>query len=804
MVPGQQVRVLSICGRLLVIQHKHTSPKGSNVLYWNMLFSQELCGFINKDGNIGSVYKNASREVDIVCCALVLDVKTRQKVPCILLRLLKKMTYKYLLYSLDASKSARLHIELSLPYELCSDISILQGPTLVWSHEDKVFYTSSEVGGVKEVPISLSVNIVGELPLRQRRIGVLGSKLEDKTRTNFVLHLLEDGRNFAGTCLIPEAYSSVIRTLVVISTEETNGSLRSTVLAATSKKQLVRFENGLPEDVCILPYEGPQSIRTVHVGNGGCIIAIVFDHGNVCVVWNDGFKVAGCWTGVRSLLVDDFLGCGSEQILLIFEDPDEEVLGRFLLTDLCGVHYSCGGPESEDRRDVAPENTLQTVKALDSRLQSGVVFLQQIQRELSVKERVLQRSVTALTDLAANTEHIPPPPQQEGLVCLWDEESEEDEAMEMEPGERSPEVLKLWQRVFGEKLVFGVLLSANTHSSETVTGFVLLEPSGAVVQSSCKTLPYPVLHSSSDLEPPASKRRAPPGGSKDFRPPQTAVMIATDLAPLLTSSRISCSILLHLPASKPGPTVHQCGQVSVDVKDVLQGALQPHLLTDCTVISEDSAEDILSMLAALDSWLFSVESVDHTLVDVPRWTKDRFSAESVGVIPQVLLIKNTHPSSPMVLHWEPSGPFQALLRVHCRGQLAVLHFLDSLCDFLPASHHIRSLCSSTPRGCGRSSARLLEKELWVVKEGVASLLHVRQEDEGQPSTASRESASPEKLRLFREEWHRERKKSSRILCPLVDVSQYRSLLGTLIETQLEGDIAALLETWGHDARNIVD
>lgn len=53
-------------------------------------------------------------------------------------------------------------------------------------------------------------------------------------------------------------------------------------------------------------------------------------------------QVAACWTDVRLLLVDDFVGTGSEQVLLLFEELDsaEGMPGKFLLTDLRGVSYS--------------------------------------------------------------------------------------------------------------------------------------------------------------------------------------------------------------------------------------------------------------------------------------------------------------------------------------------------------------------------------------------------------------------------------------------------------------------------------
>ncbi|KAL7881203.1 hypothetical protein AOLI_G00080510 [Acnodon oligacanthus] len=814
MAPEQQIRITSLCGSLFVFQCRRTSPKGCEITFWRMAFSQDSGGFFNKDGRINSVYKSASRDVDLVHCTSAVDIKTRQKVPCILLRQRKKASqgFKYMLYSLDGSTSAKLHVELVLPFEIDDHVLIFCGPTLVWSHEDRVFYTSSELGGVVEVPVRLDVNFIGELPLCQRRIGILGLEKQstgEATRGNKVLlYLLEDGRTFSGMCLLPEAYSSVVRCMTVLSAKEADGLLRSTILAATCRTQLVHFENGLPEDVCVLPYEHPRDIRIVHVGDGGCIIAVVFDHGNVCAVWKDSFKIAACWTGVSNLLVDDFVGCGSEQILLLFEDAAKEVLGEFLLTDLCGVRYSCGRVESEDlnQSDPAQENVVLTVKALDSRLQSGLAFLQELQRDLSVKERVLQQSVTALADLVSDREHVPPLPQQEGLVCLWDEESEEEEEenvpnekMQLEIEERPPEVRRFWHRVVGESLILGVLFTPNTDTSEeNVTASVLLEPSGgvaaSVVQSQSKTLPYPELLSTAALDPPAAKRsRMPSGGFEAHRPPQLAVLTVTDLTPLLTSSRVTCSILLHSPTSKPGPAVHQCGRVSLDVKDVLQGALQPRLLTDCSIDSDESREDLLSLLAAFEPWLFLIQSPEHTVVDVSVWLVDRLGAKPVGVSPQYLLVKSTQPSSALLFHWQPCGPFRALLRVHGSGQFAVLRFLDSLCEFLPASHNIQPLRSSARQGGSRDPASFLGREIRTLKEGVASLLRDGQDGQRFGGGAWRDSASPEWLHRCREEWQREQERSSRVLHPLVDASQYRRLVDSLIQKQLDGDIAALVE-----------
>lgn len=294
----QPLHMVTLHGDLLIFQCKHPNSRSSEIIFWRVSFNRGSGTFLNKDDKITTMYENTSRAVSIVHCTAVVNVKTRQRALCILLRLHRKGSqgFKYMLYSLSSRTSAKLHVEFSLPYEMGKDVSIFHGPTLVWSHQDIVFYTSAETGSVKEVPIHLKVNFLGELPLSRRPIAVLGlqkmteeemgNDVEDKT----VLYFLEDGKTFSADCLLPSAYSLVVRCMLVLSAKEVDGSLRSTVIAATCRRQLVWFENGLPDEVCLLPYEEPRSIRTVHTGSG-CLIVVVFEHGNVCAVWKDTFKV---------------------------------------------------------------------------------------------------------------------------------------------------------------------------------------------------------------------------------------------------------------------------------------------------------------------------------------------------------------------------------------------------------------------------------------------------------------------------------------------------------------------------------
>lgn len=54
-------------------------------------------------------------------------------------------------------------------------------------------------------------------------------------------------------------------------------------------------------------------------------------------------QMASQWSDVSSVHVDDFLGCGTDQMLLVFKDDGEanrRPLERFLLTDLCGISFA--------------------------------------------------------------------------------------------------------------------------------------------------------------------------------------------------------------------------------------------------------------------------------------------------------------------------------------------------------------------------------------------------------------------------------------------------------------------------------
>lgn len=288
--------MVTLMGEVLVFHCKYSTSKSSEVTFWRTSFREDLGVFSNNDDKKVILFKSTSRGVNIVKCGTAVNIKTGQKVPLVLLKICKKGAFKYMLLSLSITNKADIHVEFSLPYELDGVVSVLRGPTLLWSHQDIIFYTSSQTDGVREVPFCMKVIFVGDLPLNHNNLVVLGSPVVQKQQIKTdmdnkpALYFIEDGRTFRGDCLIPDIYHSVVSCLMVLNVKEINGALRSSLVAATSRKQLVYFENGLPEEMCVLPFEDPQSIRTIQTGTD-CLIIISFKHGNVCAVWKETFMV---------------------------------------------------------------------------------------------------------------------------------------------------------------------------------------------------------------------------------------------------------------------------------------------------------------------------------------------------------------------------------------------------------------------------------------------------------------------------------------------------------------------------------
>ncbi|XP_030613714.1 Fanconi anemia group B protein isoform X2 [Archocentrus centrarchus] len=751
---------LSHCGKTISFHCKRASgtndSEGSELIFCCLSFEREGNSFLKAADGAAVISRKRLARVDIVKCKCVTDAKKRATAPCILVitKSEKRGSFQYSLLTLNSSNQLEPCIEFRLPYQMKEDVSILQGPTVLWSHEGGIFYTSLQAGGVAQVPIHFSHSVVGELPLHKGQVFVLGlQNLPEESTNQTLVYFVEDGQVFDGSMVLPQPYISITQCISVVVADRVDGVLKCDVVAATTNRQLVYFENGMVTDVCQLPFEQPENIQVVNTGRCGYLFVVSFREGHVCTVWKETFQIAALWSGVCSIHVDDFVGCGTDQMLLVFKDRFIALEG-FLITDLCGISYSHGlDTEAPKTSPPPPENYLLTLQALESRLQSGLTVLQELQREVTVKESVLQQSVKALTDVVLERETVLTQHEQEGLIALWDSDDEsknkalDDKIQDVPAVSSKPQIDKLWHRTTEGRMVVGVILTTDSSAPVTSVSLSILTDTGqcsrpAVIQTQSQMfwLPAPCSSPSSSSssfsartfpEPPAKKSKQHNANSTDdLNTRRVAVTAVTKLTPLLNSGRVKCHVMLHYVqttdafslVSNQRPAVLHCGQVDLDIHN----DLQTELLKTPQLITDEVREDLLSLLAVLDHWVFHIDSPEYSLGDINGWIQKRVGCKKIEVSPQYLILNSSGPSALTLLHWRQITPFQGELHVHSR-QLQMLQFLDLLLAYLPDSCSVQPVKGTGGQDASKMFAQALEKELVSLRE-CASLL-LGEEDE---------------------------------------------------------------------------
>lgn len=364
--------LLSLAGEVLVLETRRAAAgRGAaaraarSLLFSRHAFSREENAFVKaSDGAavIGgggaaaaaaaSAAAGSQQHVDVVKCERALNARRRAAAPCVLVsqRADGAEGVRYSLRTLCCSSgSLEPDLEFELPGPIAEDVFILRGPAALWGHAGSVFCASPRGAEVRRLPLRLSHLVVGELPHRRGDQAFVLGLAEGRT----LGCLVESGRVFDGDALLPPPYVAVTRCISVLSAERAEGDgrpLGCSLVAATRHQQLVRFEGGVARATCQLPFrEQPERVQQVDAGRHGGLLVVSSQWGHVCAVWRDSFTLAAQWSGVGSVHVDDFLGCGSDQMLLVFEgdgtaSSSRRPLERFLLTDLCGISYSVRPP----------------------------------------------------------------------------------------------------------------------------------------------------------------------------------------------------------------------------------------------------------------------------------------------------------------------------------------------------------------------------------------------------------------------------------------------------------------------------
>ncbi|KAK7939226.1 hypothetical protein WMY93_002552 [Mugilogobius chulae] len=680
-----QHHLVSSRGKLISF-HKQvpsrTDSDRGNVFFSRRSFKREDNLFLNEANGLAVIARSKGSNVEIIKCKCVLHTQKRLIVPCILVvkNAKKSDGFHYSLLFLSNSNQLEPCFKFNLPYRLTEDVFILEGPTVLWIHAGHVWCTSSQAE-VKQLPFQMSHTVIGELPLSKGSfvLGLQNVLESDQDVTSQICgYFIQDGQMFDGNLILPHPYISITCAHLVLTALQVDDALKISSVVATSNQQLLYVVNSVVKDVCQLPFVQPEGIQLVNTGRNGFLFVITFNDNRVCAVWKETFTVASEWSGVNSVLVDDFLGIGTDQILLFFKETNATDLpSDFLITDLCGVSYSSVRTDELMKPPcVHPENYFFTIQALESRLLIGFKVLEELQREEKAKDKVIQQSLLSLTDDCTRTNPVVAPLEQESLVTLWDcdetkEDIENDKMQDLLTMPSNPQVDKLWHRVTGDQLVVGVILT--TVNSGPVSGlslFILTEtsqssmPSAIQTQSQvfwlpalsppmpCTTPPsassYASSYASSSCTEPTAKRSRQQHiveTSHDLSTGRLAVTALAALTPLLNSGRVKCHVLLHYaptgdgfgPASNQTPAILHCGQLVLD----LHSNLQLQLVSNLEDNTDKSRENLLSLMGLLGYWKFHIDSPDYSLGDIVDWIQKRVDCKRIDVSPQHLLINST-------------------------------------------------------------------------------------------------------------------------------------------------------------------
>uniref|UniRef100_H2TF09 FA complementation group B n=1 Tax=Takifugu rubripes TaxID=31033 RepID=H2TF09_TAKRU len=677
-----------------------------------------------------------SSRADILTCKCVLNYQKRVKTPCILV--LKKgegeKNFQYSLFTLSSDR-LELCLEFRLPYELRENVRVLGGPAVMWRQAGDVCFISAQTGAVRRLPVQVQHCVFGELPLCKGNVFVIGGQELSSARcvSPNPGHFIESGHTFDGNMILPQPYISLTQCMLILSTEKTdcNKVVQSAVVVATSRQQLVYFENGVVKNACQLPFEQPNNIQLVDTGRSGSMFVISFQKGHACAVWKETFQIAEQWSNVDSVHVGDFLGCGTEQMLLIFKGHSVagQPLDKFLLTDLCGI--TC-----------AVRSVLYQLNLFMSYMHAAhdpvlnacfrEASLMKLQR-LCVFCVLLSHTSLLITGFSLSV--------QEGLIALWDcDEESKENALDGETAvvpavSSNPQLDRLWHRIFEDRLLVGVMLTTTSDANDSS------------VEIYCHPLSY------------GSLLRCQVARKRNF-PLELAVTAVTRLTPLLNSACVKCSVMLRY--IQKHDAFAPLSDLNVDIK------LLNILLFFCP---EEAKEDLLSLLTVLDHWVFLIDSPDYSLGDLESWIQKRFDCKRIELSHQYYYLDSPESSTSMLLHWCPISPF--------RGELSIkmLQFLDSFLNFLPVSCSIRPVKNTQGQTAAQTFSLVLEKEDKTSQEHEAP-----------------EPGSAMELQGWRELWQLDVEESRKRLHPLVDVGRYRSLMQRVNDVQQNVDLVALLDT----------
>ncbi|NXY65533.1 FANCB protein, partial [Callaeas wilsoni] len=871
MLLSEQDQFLSYNGEVLVFQlskprhAEEVDDKTMNLCVRRMAFNRDTKLFVQKSSGVFSMCASHSK-IEMICCSCTMDSRTGIILPCILMKKKKRNSVKYFLLLLHSSNQFEQSFYFKLDYELKEDIRLFAGPSVLWRHASKLFYISSSTCVVQSASVQLSSlvwtgEIVGEGTVV---LGIRTACLPETEDTHafsvsdraiwgceFFGYAIQTQKMLTGTCFMPHAYSRVVSSVYVCKSERLKEQLRISLVAITHKNQLIWFQNGVPKGVCELPYEKPCSVKPAVTSSKDLLFVVSFASGNCCAVQRrHSLQVASKWQKVKCVVVDDFIGSGSEQLLLLFkDDSNTDVLSTFKITDLGEVNYASGINYKPDTpaAEGLQENGLLTVRALETRLQAGWTSVRELQQHLELQKRVILESCRALIDLVEERTHILPNSKEvkcrrwarsllnsakpfEGLVSLWDDVENPPHSLSKETSLASkvPEHFteELWQRVVGDSLVVGVKLTESFYLSLSDVSLSLVMDQdfssiSPVVKCQSKIIKLnkafsALAVSSSQIEPPPKKMKLDLQSKNDLKkefPKRSSriqldgaktVTAVTSLSPLLAFHRVCCIVLLHArKQSHESDSLQQskmitvlCGKILLNLEDISIGRYSVKMLRDNSYCT-GSMEDILAVLAVSARFSFQIVSCDCTLTPVSSWLLGEMECTPFKECQDNMFCHKVGNVHGTIFNWTLKNPFEGVLTIFCRNLTVLFQCLHSLTRVLPPSCSVKLLRSGSKGVLTEQLALALEKEMLTLKNSLF-LKETKAENSltwGNESGKKINNASlaslldtEEGVQQFRKKLQNEREESVQSMNQTMNGALYQKIALKTAEAQLSSDM----------------
>ncbi|XP_043928459.1 Fanconi anemia group B protein isoform X2 [Protopterus annectens] len=849
-------KILAFNGEILIfkLSDARSAEKHNEeiVLYFSRMVFDTNTGKFFQHSTGHFCIEGQNMDTQLVFCGCTTDHRTGQILPCILLRKHKarKSVYEYLFLLVHDWSKVEKHLDFKLAYNIKDDVKLLPGPTVLWSHKETIFYTSSNTPTIISMPVQVTSltwagEIAGEdvlvlgtgkpvLPTEEHQI--INKADKDIWCCEFIGFSVKSKTLINGSCFLPHAYSKVVMCLFVWKARRAGSLIKTSVIAATCKKQLIWFQDGIPKDVCHLDVEDPCEIQMAKAGRGSCYFIVYFKCRRVCVVWKDNWQVVASWDQVKSVQVDDFLGVGTEQMLLLFEAPSHSAAccNAFRMTDLGDINYTSDLTFSEKEKpneNVTQDNCLSTIQALEARLQTGLAALQDLQHQLQLKEDILFTSCKALTDIVQGKKYVLPLAETDGLTSLWDEEG-----TVLHPPDQGPSsvldkwsscVEKIWQRTVENYWVVGVKLAnpGGMLLTDVSLSFLMVKEScsfPAVIQSfsrgtkllECATQ---LSHPHCQEETFAKKRKVElqdeqvlgnhfvGGTQSDICTVQpNTVTCVTDLLPLLACSRVHCVLLLHArkintlekSTSEGENLVLPCGRVSLNIEDLCSRKYSVNLLNSRQLPKDVAMEDFFAIQAAFCKFSFRIISTYSTLVQPKEWLFDYLQCVQLEVCPQYLLCTKPGILQGSLFMWISETLFEGTLTVFCSEEV-LLQCVHSLLNALSPTCEVKPQNLGNGNSLTESLALAVESELLSFKKSCYSLINTAETNFNLSQKAIKKISCvaatkdvKEQVQHCREELQNEQKFNSTGTDLTVEGDQYREVLEKLVTLQMDSDSAA--------------